>query len=143
MTLAKDFKEFAVTGNAVDMAVGIIVGGAFGKIISSLVSDIIMPPIGKLLGGVNFSELFVNLGAVHYDTLAAAKEAGAATLNYGSFFQAVVDFVIIAFAIFMMVKGINNLRKKEEVNPAPAPPAPPEDVVLLREIRDSLKKSGG
>jgi large conductance mechanosensitive channel len=143
MSLMKEFREFAVKGNAVDMAVGIIVGGAFGKIVSSLVNDVIMPPIGKLLGGVDFSNLFINLGAVHYDTLAKAKEAGAATLNYGSFFQAVVDFVIVAFAIFMMVRAINNLRKKEEAKPAPAPPAPPEDVVLLREIRDSLKKSGG
>ncbi len=140
MSLVKEFKEFAVKGNAVDMAVGIIVGAAFGKIVTSIVNDIIMPPIGKLLGGVNFTGLFINLGSETFATLADAKAAGAATLNYGAFLQTVVDFVIVAFAIFMLVKGINSLRKKEE---APAePPAPPEDVVLLREIRDALQKRG-
>ena len=141
MSLVKEFKEFAVKGNAVDMAVGIIVGAAFGKIVTSIVNDIIMPPIGKLLGGVNFTGLFINLGSETYATLADAKAAGAATLNYGAFLQTVVDFVIVAFAIFMLVKGINSLRKKEEETPA-EPPAPPEDVVLLREIRDALQKRG-
>ncbi|WP_092054595.1 large conductance mechanosensitive channel protein MscL [Trichloromonas acetexigens] len=141
MSLVKEFKEFAVKGNAVDMAVGIIVGAAFGKIVTSIVNDIIMPPIGKLLGGVNFTGLFINLGSETYATLADAKAAGAATLNYGAFLQTVVDFVIVAFAIFMLVKGINSLRKKEEEAPA-EPPAPPEDVVLLREIRDALQKRG-
>ena len=141
MSLVKEFKEFAVKGNAVDMAVGIIVGAAFGKIVTSIVNDIIMPPIGKLLGGVNFTGLFVNLGSETFATLADAKAAGAATLNYGAFLQTVVDFVIVAFAIFMLVKGINSLRKKEEEAPA-EPPAPPEDVVLLREIRDALQKRG-
>lgn len=141
MSLVKEFKEFAVKGNAVDMAVGIIVGAAFGKIVTSIVNDIIMPPIGKLLGGVDFTGLFFNLGSETYATLAEAKAAGAATLNYGAFLQTVVDFVIVAFAIFMLVKGINSLRKKEEEAPA-EPPAPPEDVVLLREIRDALQKRG-
>ena len=138
MSLMKEFKEFAVKGNAMDMAVGIIVGAAFGKIVSSLVNDVIMPPIGKILGGVNFTGLFVNLGAESYATLADAKAAGAATLNYGAFVQAVVDFVIVAFAIFMLVKGINS-RKKEE--PQATPAAPAEDVLLLREIRDALQKT--
>lgn len=141
MSLVKEFKEFAVKGNAVDMAVGIIVGAAFGKIVTSIVNDIIMPPIGKLLGGVNFTGLFVNLGSETFATLADAKAAGAATLNYGAFLQTVVDFVIVAFAIFMLVKGINSLRKKEEEAPA-EPAAPPEDVILLREIRDALQKRG-
>ncbi|MDD2557963.1 MAG: large conductance mechanosensitive channel protein MscL [Desulfuromonas sp.] len=141
MSLLKEFREFAVKGNAMDMAVGIIVGAAFGKIVTSIVNDIIMPPIGKMLGGVDFSGLFVNLGSETYATLADAKLAGAATLNYGAFLQTVVDFVIVAFAVFMLIKGINSLRKKEEAAPA-APPAPPEDVVLLREIRDALQKRG-
>ena len=141
MSLVKEFKEFAVKGNAVDMAVGIIVGAAFGKIVTSIVNDIIMPPIGKLLGGVNFTGLFINLGSETFATLADAKAAGAATLNYGAFLQTVVDFVIVAFAIFMLVKGINSLRKKEEEAPA-EPAAPPEDVILLREIRDALQKRG-
>lgn len=141
MSLVKEFKEFAVKGNAVDMAVGIIVGAAFGKIVTSIVNDVIMPPIGKLLGGVDFTGLFLNLGSETYATLADAKAAGAATLNYGAFLQTVVDFIIVAFAVFMLVKGINSLRKKEEAAPA-APPAPPEDVVLLREIRDALQKRG-
>jgi len=141
MSLMKEFKEFAVKGNAMDMAVGIIIGAAFGKIVSSLVNDVIMPPIGKLLGGVDFTGLFINLGAESYATLADAKTAGAATLNYGAFVQTVVDFVIVAFAIFMLVKGINSLRKKEEAASA-APLAPPEDVLLLREIRDALQKRG-
>ncbi|MDY0270667.1 large conductance mechanosensitive channel protein MscL [Trichloromonas sp.] len=141
MSLVKEFKEFAVKGNAVDMAVGIIVGAAFGKIVTSIVNDVIMPPIGKLLGGVDFTGLFLNLGSETYATLADAKAAGAATLNYGAFLQTVVDFVIVAFAVFMLVKGINSLRKKEEEAPA-EPPAPPEDVVLLREIRDALQKRG-
>ncbi len=141
MSLVKEFKEFAVKGNAVDMAVGIIVGAAFGKIVTSIVNDVIMPPIGKLLGGVDFTGLFLNLGSETYATLADAKAAGAATLNYGAFLQTVVDFIIVAFAVFMLVKGINSLRKKEEAAPA-EPPAPPEDVVLLREIRDALQKRG-
>jgi large conductance mechanosensitive channel len=143
MSLIKEFKEFAIKGNAVDMAVGIIIGGAFGKIISSLVNDVIMPPIGRLLGSVDFTSLFINLGAEKFASLAEAKAAGAPTLNYGSFIQAIVDFLIVAFAIFSMIKAMNMLRKKEAEQPAetPAEPPPPsEDIVLLREIRDSLKK---
>ena len=139
MSLIKEFKEFAIKGNAVDMAVGIIIGGAFGKIVSSLVNDVIMPPIGRLLGSVDFTSLFINLGAEKFATLAEAKAAGVPTLNYGSFIQTIVDFIIVAFAIFSMIKAMNMLRKKEAEQPA-EPPPPSEDIVLLREIRDSLKK---
>ncbi len=140
MGLAQEFKSFALKGNVVDMAVGIIIGGAFGKIVSSFVKDVLMPPIGLLLGGVDFSSLFINLGDTAYETLAAAQEAGAPTVNYGSFIQTVIDFLIIAFAIFMAIKAMNNLRKKEEEKPAP-PPEPSAEVKLLSEIRDSLKKA--
>lgn len=143
MSLIKEFKEFAIKGNAVDMAVGIVIGGAFGKIVSSLVNDVIMPPIGRLLGGIDFTSLFINLGAENFATLAEAKAAGAPTLNYGSFIQAVVDFIIVAFAIFSMIKAMNMMRKKEAAQPSEAlaePPPPTEDIVLLREIRDALKK---
>lgn len=137
MGLIQEFREFAVKGNAVDMAVGIIIGAAFGKIVSSLVKDVIMPPIGLLLGGVDFKGLFLTLGGGTYATLAQAQKAGAPTLNYGTFIQTVVDFLIIAFAIFLMVKGINALRRKEEKKPE-EPPKPSEEVILLREIRDAL-----
>lgn len=137
MGLAKEFREFAVKGNAVDMAVGIIIGVAFGKVISSLVSDVIMPPIGMVLGNVDFSGLFINLGSQTYTTLAEAKKAGAPTLNYGIFIQAVLDFLIIAAAVFALVKGINMLRRTEQEQPAEEP-KPREEVVLLSEIRDSL-----
>ncbi len=116
--MLKEFKEFAMRGNVIDLAVGVIIGGAFGKIISSLVSDIIMPLVGLLLGKINFANLFINLGPKKYETLAAAQEAGAATFNYGLFINAVVDFLIVAFVIFLAVKGINKLQK-----PAPAPAA--------------------
>ena len=138
MGLMKEFKEFAVKGNAVDMAVGIIIGAAFGKIVSSLVNDVIMPPIGRALGQIDFKSLFINLGTVSYETLAEAQKAGAPTLNYGNFIQTVVDFVIIAFAVFMMIKVINSVRKKEEAKPT-EPPKPSEEVLLLQEIRDQLK----
>jgi large conductance mechanosensitive channel len=136
MSLATEFREFAVKGNAIDMAVGIIIGGAFGKIVSSLVNDVIMPPLGLLLGGVDFTSMFFNLGDGDFPTLAAAKEAGAPILAYGSFFQAAIDFLILTLVLFLIVRAMNRLRRKEE--PAPAP-APAEEVVLLREIRDSLK----
>jgi len=139
MGMVKEFKEFAVKGNVVDMAVGIIIGGAFGTIVKSLVSDVLMPPIGLLLGGVDFSNLFVVLGAGSYETLDAAKEAGAATVNYGVFFNNVISFLIVAFAVFLLVKGINAAKRKEEEAPA-APPAPPAEEVLLTEIRDLLKQ---
>lgn len=144
MGMVKEFKEFAVKGNVVDMAVGIIIGGAFGTIVKSLVSDVIMPPIGLALGGVDFSDLFVTLkdganAAGPYATLVDAQTAGAVTINYGMFVNNVISFVIVAFAVFMLVKSINKLKREEP--PAPPPPAePPEDIKLLREIRDSLKK---
>jgi large conductance mechanosensitive channel len=125
MSMLKEFKEFAVKGNAVDMAVGIIIGGAFGTIVKSLVNDIIMPPIGMLLGNVDFSELFLvlNRGSAPgpYTTLADAQEAGAVTINYGIFFNAVISFVIVAFAVFMLIKSINRLKREEEAAPAEEP----------------------
>jgi len=115
--MLKEFKEFAMRGNVVDMAVGIIIGAAFGKIVSSLVKDVIMPPIGKLMGNVDFSDLFINLSSGSYDSLKAAQDAGAATINYGVFINTVLDFVIVAFAIFMLIRTMNRLKRKEE--PAP------------------------
>jgi large conductance mechanosensitive channel len=138
MSILKEFKEFAIKGNAVDLAVGIIIGGAFGKIVSSLVNDVIMPPVGKILGGVDFSGLFINLGSKEYATLAAAKADNAATWNYGAFLQTMIDFTIIAFAVFMLVKLINTLKRQDKAEQAAAPT--PEDIALLREIRDALKK---
>jgi large conductance mechanosensitive channel len=138
--MLKEFKAFAMRGNVVDMAVGIVIGGAFGKIISSFVKDVLMPPIGMMMGGVDFSTMFVALDGETYETLAAAAEAGAATLTYGNFIQTVVDFMIVAFAIFMVVRAMNNMKKKEEAAPK-APPAPSKEEVLLTEIRDALKKA--
>jgi large conductance mechanosensitive channel len=132
MKILDEFKKFAMKGNMVDMAVGIIIGAAFGKIVSSLVNDIIMPPIGLLLGGVNFSDLKVVMKA-------ATDIKPAVTWNYGNFVQVAIDFLIVAFAVFMLVKGINAMKKKEEAVPA-APPAPTKDQTLLTEIRDLLKK---
>ena len=138
----KEFKEFAMRGNVVDMAVGIIIGAAFGKIVSSLVADVIMPPIGLMLGKVDFSNLFVTLhdgaGPGPYASVAAAKEAGAVTLNYGMFFNEILSFLIVAFAVFMLVKGMNKLKQQEAEAPA-APPAPTAEEKLLGEIRDILK----
>ena len=128
-----EFKDFAMRGNVVDMAVGIVIGGAFGKIVSSFVADVLMPPIGMLIGGVDFSGLSVELQA-------ATADVEAVLLKYGSFIQTVVDFIIIAFAIFMVVKAMNSTKKKEEAAPA-APPKPSAEVVLLTEIRDALKSS--
>ena len=118
--MLKEFKEFAMRGNVVDMAIGIVIGAAFGKIVTSFVSDILMPPIGLLLGGVDFSNIFVVLGAGEFASLEAAKEAGAATWNVGRFINTVIDFLIIAFAIFLVVKAINNLKRKEAAAPPPA-----------------------
>ena len=132
MGMMSEFKSFAMRGNVVDMAVGIVIGGAFGKIVSSFVSDVLMPPIGLMMGGVDFTDLSIVLQA-------ATEGVEAVTLNYGSFIQTVVDFIIIAFAIFMVIKTMNNMKKKEEEKPA-APPAPSAEVELLTEIRDSLKK---
>lgn len=122
--MLKEFKEFAMRGNVVDMAVGIIIGAAFGKIIASFVKDIIMPPIGMLMGNVDFSSLFINLSDKTFATLAEAQKAGAATINYGVFINTVVDFVIIAFAIFMVIRAMNNMKRKEE--PAAAAPTTKE-----------------
>lgn len=132
MSMIKEFKEFAIKGNMIDMAVGIIIGAAFGKIVSSLVKDVIMPPLGILIGGVDFKDLAVTLKD-------AAGDAPAVTLNYGMFIQTCVDFLIVAFAIFMAVKVINTLKKKEEAKPA-EPPKPSREEELLSEIRDLLKK---
>ncbi len=132
MSMMSEFKSFAMRGNVMDMAIGIVIGGAFGKIVSSFVNDVLMPPIGILVGGVDFSDLAVVLKE-------ASGDVAAVTLNYGTFIQTVLDFVIIAFAIFMVVKAMNNLKKKEEEAPA-APPKPSAEVELLTEIRDALKK---
>ena len=116
----KEFKEFAVKGNVIDMAVGIIIGAAFGKIVSSFVADVLMPPIGLLLGKMDFANLFINLSGKAYETLAEAKKAGAATLNYGVFLNTMIDFVIVAFAVFLLIRQINRFKRKEPVE-APAP----------------------
>jgi len=140
--MLKEFKEFAMRGNVVDMAVGIIIGAAFGKIVDSLVKDVIMPPIGLLLGKVDFSNLFLVLKegktAGPYLTVEVAQKAGAVTFNYGTFINTVITFVIVAFAVFLLIRAINNLKRKEQEKPAA--PATPEDVLLLREIRDALAK---
>ena len=139
MKLLDEFKAFALKGNVVDMAVGIIIGGAFGKIVSSLVSDIIMPPIGMLIGGMNFSNLHIVLQKAHMNE-ATGKMVEAVTLNYGNFIQTTIDFLIIAFSNFIAIKFMNKLRTKQEETPAPAaPPAPSKEEVLLTEIRDILK----
>ena len=141
MSMLKEFKEFAMRGNVVDMAVGIIIGGAFGKIVSSVVADVIMPPIGLLLGGVKFTDLKIILKEPVLDA-AGAVTTTAVSINYGNFIQVTVDFIIIAFAIFMMIKAMNSMKKKEEAAPAapPAPPVPTKEEVLLSEIRDILKE---
>lgn len=136
MSMVQEFKEFAAKGNAFDLAVGVVLGAAFGRIVTSLVDDVLMPPVGYLFGGVDFTNLFWTLGPGEYATLEAAKEAGAATINYGSFLQAIVSFLLVAFALFLLIRTMNRLRREKE-EPAPAP-APAEDVVLLREIRDAL-----
>jgi large conductance mechanosensitive channel len=137
--MLKEFKEFAMKGNVLDMAIGVIIGGAFGKIVSSLVSDVIMPPIGLLLGGVDFTGLFLNLSGTGQPSLAAAKAAGAPTLNYGVFLQTVFDFIIIAFVIFMLVKQVNRFKKEAPAAPPPPSPGPTNEEKLLMEIRDALK----
>jgi large conductance mechanosensitive channel len=142
MGMMQEFKDFALKGNVMDLAVGVIIGGAFGKIVDSLVKDIIMPIVGKIFGGLNFTEMFVMLappakaveGAASYDSL---TKAGANLFAYGNFITIVINFIILAFIVFQMVKAMNKMKAAE---PAPAPAAPAEDVLLLREIRDSLKK---
>lgn len=142
MSMLKEFKEFAMRGNVVDLAVGVVIGAAFGKIVTSLVNDLIMPPIGKLTGGVDFKDLFINLdptkltkAGAAVKTIADAKDAGAAIIGYGAFLSTILDFLIVAFCIFLLVKGMNKLWKKPEA--APAGPTP--DQQLLTEIRDLLK----
>lgn len=132
--MLKEFKDFINKGNVIDLAVGIIMGGAFGSIVNSLVSDMIMPPIGKILGGIDFSSLFINLSGTAYSSLAEAKKAGAATINYGVFVNSVINFMIVAFAVFILVKNANRFRKTA------APAAPTKTEELLTEIRDLLKK---
>lgn len=138
--MLKEFKEFAMRGNVVDMAVGIIIGAAFGKIISSLVADVIMPPIGLAMGGISFSDKFVDLSGAGHATLAVAEAASAPVLKYGAFIDTVINFGIVAFAIFMLIKGMNSMKKKEEEKPA-APPAPSAEETLLTEIRDLLARN--
>jgi large conductance mechanosensitive channel len=144
MGLIKEFKEFAMRGNMVDMAVGIIIGAAFGKIVSSMVSDVIMPPIGKAMGGLDFSNYYINLSPDKgkFDTLAQAKAAGAATLNYGSFINEIINFLIVAVAVFILIKAINTARRQfdREKEIAPPAPAPTVDQKLLTEIRDILQR---
>lgn len=136
MRFINEFKSFAIKGNVIDLAVAVIIGTAFGKIVDSFVKDMIMPVMGQLIGGVDFKELYVNLGNQTYDTLELAEKAGAPLIKYGVFINSIVNFLIIALAIFVMVKALGKLKKS--VPPA-APAAPAEDILLLREIRDSLK----
>jgi len=132
MSMIKEFKDFAARGNVLDMAVGIVIGAAFGKIVSAFVANVLMPPIGLLLGGVDFSEFMIVLKK-------ATEDSAAVTLSYGVFFNTVIDFIIIAFAIFLVVKGMNAMKKKEEEKPA-EPPKPSQQEILLTEIRDELRK---
>jgi len=136
--MLKEFRDFAMRGNLVDMAVGIIMGTAFGGLINSMVTDIIMPIVGKITGGVDFSNYFLNLSGQEYTSLKAAKDAGAATVNYGIFINLIINFVIIAFVMFMLIKAMNKTRKQA---PPAEPPPPPRSETLLAEIRDLLKKS--
>jgi len=139
MSFLKEFKEFAMRGNVVDLAVGVIIGGAFQKIVDSLVKDMVMPLVGRMVGGVDFKHLYINLGDAVFENMAAAEKAGAPIIKYGAFINTVIDFTIVALAIFVAIKVMNRLKRNE---PAPAVEAPPtpEDVLLLREIRDSLKQ---
>ena len=132
--MINEFKQFITRGNVLDLAVGIIIGAAFTGIVNSLVADILMPPIGKIMGGIDFSNFFINLSDGHYTSLKAAKEAGAATINYGLFLNQVINFLIVSFAIFMIVKQANRFKKAQEAAP------PPRNEILLEEIRDLLKK---
>ena len=135
--MLKEFREFAMKGNVIDMAVGIIIGAAFGRIVSSMVSDIIMPPLGLVMGKVDFTNWYFNLSGGDYNTLKAAKDAGAVTINYGVFVNNIIDFLIVAFCIFLIVKQFNRLKKEA---PPAAPAAPPKQEVLLTEIRDILAR---
>jgi large conductance mechanosensitive channel len=139
--MLKEFKEFALRGNVVDMAVGIIIGAAFSTIVKSLVDDIIMPPIGVVTGGMDFSNMFLPLNGEHYDSLAQARQAGAPTINLGVFINNVISLMIVAFVLFMVIKGMNQLRRKQEEEPASEPP-PSQEVQLLQQIRDALVSGG-
>jgi large conductance mechanosensitive channel len=139
--MLKEFKEFALRGNVVDMAVGIIIGAAFSTIVRSLVDDVIMPPMGVVTGGVDFSNMFVPLNGQHYDSLAQAKQAGAPTVNFGVFINNLISFLIVAFVLFMVVKAMNQLRRRQEEDLVAEPP-PSREVQLLEEIRDALVESG-
>lgn len=136
MGMMSEFKDFIAKGNVMDLAVGVIIGGAFGKIVDSLVNDLIMPVVGKIIGGVDFSNIFYKLSGPDSNTLDGLKKAGGSAFAYGNFITILVNFLILAFIIFMLVRAVNKMKKP----PAPAPAATPEDVVLLREIRDALKK---
>jgi len=143
MSMLSEFREFAVKGNVVDMAVGIIIGGAFGGIVNSLVNDVIMPPVGLLLGKVDFANLFVDLSGKGFSALSEARKAGAPVMAYGQFLNTVVNFTILAFVIFLLVQGINRMKRQAAAAPPPpaaAPPTPPAEEVLLREIRDLLAR---
>lgn len=144
MSMLSEFKEFAVKGNVMDLAVGVIIGAAFGKIVDSLVGDIIMPVVGRIVGGLDFSNYFIPLSGQAATTLAEARKAGA-VLAYGNFITVTLNFLILAFIIFVMVKQMNRLRNSvsPEAEAPTEPPVPPEEIVLLREIRDSLKRSSG
>lgn len=145
MKLIDEFRTFAVKGNAFDLAVGVIIGAAFGAIVTSLVNDVIMPPIGYLTGGIDFTDIFINLSGGDYPSLAAAKEAGAATINVGVFLNRVISFLIVAWVLFLLVRQMNRLKRKEEAAPtvpaAPPPPAP--ELLVLQEIRDLLASERG
>ena len=139
MGMFEEFKKFAMRGNVIDLAVGVVIGAAFSGIVTSLVADVIMPPIGFAMGGIDFSNFFLVLKGGEYPTLAAAKAAGAVTINYGLFLNALINFLVVAAALFMLIRVINKLQAPPPAE-APAAPVTPEDIVLLREIRDSLKK---
>ncbi len=141
MKLVQEFKEFAVKGNVVDLAIAVIIGTAFGRIVTSLVNDVIMPPVGYLMGGLDFSSLFWTLGEGDYASLAEATAAGAATVNYGVFINTILNFLIVAWALFLVIRTMNRLKRRSEETPAAAPEAPPKprQEVLLEEIRDALR----
>lgn len=141
MKIINEFREFAVKGNAFDLAVGVIIGAAFGSIVTSLVNDIIMPPIGFITGGIDFSDIFINLTDVEYTSLAAAKEAGAATINIGVFINRVISFLIVAWVLFLLVRQMNRMKRREEAAQVPAAPPPPApELVVLEQIRDLLAR---
>lgn len=139
--MLNDFKQFAMRGNVVDLAVGVIIGAAFGNIVTSLVNDVIMPPLGLILGQVDFSSLFLSLTGADFPSLKAAQDAGAPVIAYGKFINTIINFLIVAFAMFIVISNMNRLLvKKKAEEPPPAPPAPPKSEVLLEEIRDLLAK---